>query len=92
METSVYPQLVSLTGIPLRQTINESDKQFYRAALAAPAAHAAIVVAFDGDEIDSAVHAHPAGLSKFCRISAPGQPSATIYVSNTQALNKGTER
>ena len=26
MDTSVYPQLVALTGIPLRQTINESDK------------------------------------------------------------------
>ena len=49
METSVYPQLVALTGIPLRQTINESDEQFYTAALAAPATHAAIVLAFDGD-------------------------------------------
>ena len=43
------------TGIPLRQTINESDKEFYQAALAAPAAHAAVVLAFDGDEIDRAV-------------------------------------
>ena len=63
MDTSVYPQLVALTGIPLRQTINESDKQFYTAALAAPASHAAIVLAFDGDAIDQAVKAHPAGLS-----------------------------
>ena len=37
MNTSVYPELVALTGIPLRQTINESDKEFYRDALAAPA-------------------------------------------------------
>src|SRR6185437_13591318 len=42
METSVYPNLVAFTGIPLRQTINESDKEYYSAALAAPATHAAI--------------------------------------------------
>ncbi|MDE3188598.1 MAG: glycosyltransferase family 39 protein [Acidobacteriota bacterium] len=92
METSVYPQLVTLTGIPLRQTINESDKQFYQAALAAPAAHAAIVLAFDGDEIDNAVHAHPGGLIAVQRFTAPGQPSATVYVSNTPALNKAPAR
>ena len=88
METSVYPQLVALTGIPLRQTINESDKQFYTAALAAPATHAAIVLAFDGDEIDNAVRAHPAGLIFVRRFSAPGQASATVYVSDTPLLDK----
>ena len=56
MDTSVYPEIVSLTGIPLRQTINESDLQFYRDALAAPAAYAALVLAFDGDEIDQAAN------------------------------------
>lgn len=81
METSVYPQLVTCTGIPLRQTINESDKQFYSAALADPAAHAAIVVAFDGDEIDHAVKAHPEGLKVVGRFYAKGQPSATVYIS-----------
>jgi hypothetical protein len=88
MDTSVYPQLVTLTGIPLRQTINESDKQFYTAALAAPAAHAAIVLAFDGDAIDQAVKAHPDGLTLIRQFSFPGQPSATVYVSDTQALNE----
>jgi hypothetical protein len=82
METSVYPNLVTCTGIPLRQTINESDKAFYSAALADPAAHAAIVLSFDGDEIDRAVHAHPDGLTAVGRYYAPGQPSATIYVSS----------
>lgn len=81
METSVYPQLVTCTGIPLRQTINESDKQFYTAALAAPAEHAAIVVAFDGDEVDQAVKAHPEGLEEVGRFHAHGQPSATVYIS-----------
>lgn len=81
MNTSLYPELVSLTGIPLRQTLNESDKQYFTAALAAPAAHAAIVIAFDGDEVDRAVKAHPQGLTLIRRFRAKGQPSATIYVS-----------
>jgi hypothetical protein len=83
METSVDPELVALTGIPLRQTINESDLEVYTDALAAPAAHAALVLAFDGDEIDQAVKAHPAGLTAGQHFSAPGQPPATIYVSDT---------
>jgi hypothetical protein len=83
MDTSVYPQIVALTGIPLRQTINESDKEFYRDALAAPAAHAAIVLAFDDDEVSQAVAAHPAGLREVRRFSAPGQPTGTLYVSDT---------
>jgi hypothetical protein len=87
METSVYPQLVALTGIPLRQTINESDKQFYTAALAAPATHAAVVLAFEGDAIDHAVVAHPQGLTLVGRFKAPGQPSASVYVSDTPAQN-----
>jgi hypothetical protein len=91
MITSVDPEIVALTGIPLRQTINESDLEIYRAALAAPAAHAAIVLAFDGDEVDRAVRAHPAALTALRRFTAPGQPSGTLYVSGTpasQALNK----
>ena len=83
METSVYPNLVAFTGIPLRQTINEGDAEFYAAALADPAKHAAIVVAFDGDEIDRAVKAHPEGLTAVGRFAAPGQPTATVYVSGT---------
>jgi hypothetical protein len=83
MITSSDPQIVALTGIPLRQTINESDLEVYRAALTAPAAHAAFVLAFDGDEVDQAVRAHPAGLAVLRRFSAPGQPSVTLYVSDT---------
>jgi hypothetical protein len=82
METSVYPELVSRTGIPLRQTINESDLGLYQSALAAPAASAAIVVGFDGDEIDAAVKAHPEGLKAVGRFTARGQASGTIYVSD----------
>ena len=81
MDTSSYPEIVSLTGIPLRQTINESDLDVWRTALAAPASHAAIVVAFDGDAVDRAVKAHPADLFVAGRFIAKGQPSATVYLS-----------
>jgi hypothetical protein len=93
MDTSLDPEIVALTGIPLRQTINESDLQVYRDALDAPASHAALVLAFDGDEVDRAVRAHPSGLSAYRRFSAPFQPSATLYVSGTPdatTLNNGT--
>ena len=83
MDTSVYPEIVAFTGIPLRQTICESDLELYSAALAAPATHAAIVLAFDGDEIDRAVKAHPDGLIAVRRFSTVGKPSGTIYVSGT---------
>ncbi len=82
MNTSAYPEIVSLTGIPLRQTINESDLGIFRAALAAPSTHAAIVVAFDGDEVDRAVKAHPQNLDIAGRFTAPGQPSTTVYISS----------
>jgi hypothetical protein len=87
MNTSLYPEIVAFTGIPLRQTINESDLEIYRSALASPATHAAIIVAFDGDEIDTAVKAHLADLTLMSSFSAEGQPSATIYVS-TKWLNR----
>jgi hypothetical protein len=95
MDTSLNPEIVALTGIPLRQTINEADLEVYRDALTAPASHAALVLAFDGDEVDGAVHAHPAGLTVYRRFSAPFQPSATLYVSGTPdatTLNNRTVR
>jgi hypothetical protein len=88
MVTSVYPNLVAFTGMPLRQTINESDLEVYREALTAPATHAAIVLAFDGDEIDRAVKAHPEGLTAVRRFWTPGQPAGTIYVSGTPVLTQ----
>ena len=92
MNTSVFPQLVSLTGVPLRQTINESDKEFYSEALSAPASHAAIVLAFEGDEIDRAVHAHPDGLTLIRRFNAHGQPEGSVYVSDTQRGTNNRQR
>ena len=81
MNTSTYPEIVAFTGIPLRQTINESDLALWRAALEAPASHAAIVVAFDGDEVDLAIKAHPEGLTVEGRFTAENQPAATVYSS-----------
>jgi hypothetical protein len=81
MNTSIYPEIVAFTGIPLRQTINESDLQIFRDALAAPAAHAAIVVTFGGDGVDKAVKAHPDDLVAVGHFTANGQPPATIYLS-----------
>jgi hypothetical protein len=87
MDTSAYPEVVAYTGIPLRQTINESDLEVFRAALADPAGHAAIVVCFRGDDIDRAVRAHPQGLAVVAHFNANTQPPATIYVS-TQWMDK----
>ena len=64
MIASVHPELVALAGIPLRRTISESDKQFYAPHWQAPAAHAAIVLAFDGDEIDRAVKGAPSRVAR----------------------------
>jgi hypothetical protein len=85
METSVDPEIVARTGIPLRQTINEADLAIWDAALAAPSAHAAIVLAFDGDAVDGAVKAHPEGLRAVAHFRANGQPAGTLYVSDTPA-------
>jgi len=83
METSVFPSLVAQTGIPFRQTINEADLKIFDDALAAPAAHASLVLAFDGDSVDEAVKLHPCGLVAINRFHAHGQPSATLYRSET---------
>jgi hypothetical protein len=86
MDTSVYPELVAFTGIPLCQTINESDLAIYSDALSAPAEHADLVLAFDGDQIDRAVKEHPLGLRELYRFRTSGQPAGTIYTSdNAQA-------
>jgi hypothetical protein len=83
MDTSVYPQIVAISGIPLRQTINESDREYYQAALEAPAQHVSLILTLAGDAIEQAIHEHPAGLTQAGTFSAPGQPAVTLYVSDT---------
>ena len=69
------------------------DRSFPTAtALADPAHHAAIVLAFDGDDIDRAVKDHPAGLRAIQRFDAPGQDFGTVYVSGTPPISKAVER
>ena len=72
-------------GIPLRQTINEGDHDSFQAALAAPAAHAAYVVAIAGDPVSTAVAAHPEGLTELTILCTTGQPCARIYQSERTA-------
>jgi 4-amino-4-deoxy-L-arabinose transferase-like glycosyltransferase len=87
MNTSMYPSFISHSGLTYSQTVNESDKEWYWAALGAPAAHADIVLAFAGDEIDKAVHAHPEHLRVYQRFHSPNQgwdqADATLYLSDT---------
>ena len=68
-------------GIPLRQTINETDYDSWRAALDDPAAHAAYVVAFEGDAVFEAVAEHHDGLLEVSIIGGTGQRSAHVYQS-----------
>ena len=90
MDTSTFPSIVPNAGLTYRQTINESDKEFYWAALAAPAAHVSIVLAFAGDDIDKAVKAHPDHLRVYRSFHAQSkgwdQLDATIYVTDTFPL------
>jgi hypothetical protein len=88
MNTSVHPEFVAFSGIPLRQTINESDREYLQAALAVPAKEAAIVIAFEGDDVDRAVRAHPEGLRPVAHFAMKDQPAGTIYVSDTYASNR----
>lgn len=69
-------------GIPLRQTLNESDYDSWKAALAAPAEHAAYVIAIAGDPVSAAVAARPEGLTELVVLCTTGQPCARIYRSD----------
>jgi len=69
-------------GLPLRQTVNEDDRDSWKAALAAPAEHAAYVVAIAGDQVSTAVAEHPEGLTELSILCTTGQPCARIYRSD----------
>ena len=68
-------------GIPLRQTVNEEDRDSWQAALKAPAEHAAFVVAIAGDAVSKAVAEHPEGLTEMTILCTTGQPCARVYQS-----------
>jgi len=92
MNTSLFPSIVPHAGLTYAQTINESDKEFYWAALGDPAAHVAIVLAFVGDDIDKAVKARPQHLRVYrtfhSRSKGWDQLDATIYVTDTFPLTQ----
>jgi hypothetical protein len=68
-------------GIPLKQTINETDYDSWHAALEDPAGRAAYVIAMEGDPVAKAVAEHPDGLQELSITCTTGQPCARIYQS-----------
>lgn len=82
METSSYPGIVVRAGMSLKQTINESDKEFYSAALNDPAAHVDVAVGFAGDDVEAAMARAHGKFEPVWKFDAMGQPAATLYVSD----------
>ena len=81
MYNSDHVGALQQAGIPLKRTLNEGDHDSWQAALHAPAAHAAYVVAIAGDAVSQAVKAHPDGLTELTVLCTTGQPCARIYRS-----------
>lgn len=81
MAESAHVGALQNAGIPLRQTINESDYDSWHAALQAPAENAAYIVALAGDDVSKAVAEHPEGLQELTILCSTGQPCARIYQS-----------
>jgi hypothetical protein len=73
---------LQIAGIPLKQTVGESDWESWSQALQAPAQHAAYVVALGDDQVMQAVKAHPDGLTELAVLCTTGQPCARIYRSD----------
>lgn len=72
---------LQMAKIPLRQTINETDYDSFHAALAAPAQHAAYVIAFGDDPVAKAVAEHPEHLNELVVLCTFGQTCARVYQS-----------
>jgi len=68
-------------GFPLRQTINEGNYRYWQSTLMSPASMADYVVATQGDQVDTAVKAHPQGLEAVVVVQAWRQNPITIYRS-----------
>jgi hypothetical protein len=90
MQESDHIGALQDAGIPLRQTINESDYDSWHAALQAPGDHAAFVVALAGDTVSKAVEQHPEGLQELTILCSTGQPCARIYQSEHLAVTGPT--
>lgn len=68
-------------GIPLKQTINETDWDSWNAALKDPAGQAPYAIALDNDPVAKAVAEHPQGLDEISITCGSGQPCARLYQS-----------
>jgi hypothetical protein len=82
MQESDHVGALQQAGIPLKQTINETDYDSFHAALADPAKHAAYVIAMGNDEVAKAVHQHPQDLTELVVLCTTGQSCARVYKSN----------
>jgi hypothetical protein len=82
MYNSDHIGAIQQAGLELRQFLNEYDRDSWNAALAAPADHAAFVVAIEGDPVSRAVKEHPQGLTELTVLCTTGQPCARIYQSD----------
>jgi hypothetical protein len=89
MQESDHIGALQDAGIPLRQTINESDYDSWHAALGDPAGHAAYVVAMEGDAVSKSVAEHPEGLQELTVLCSTGQPCARIYQSERYQTDRG---
>ena len=90
MYNSDHVGALQQAGIPLRQTLNESDRDSFQAALARPAESAAYVVAIAGDQVAKAVAEHPEGLTELTVLCTTGQPCARTYHSDRYAPSSAT--
>ncbi|HTF64622.1 MAG TPA: glycosyltransferase family 39 protein [Edaphobacter sp.] len=82
MYNSDHVGALQRAGIPLKQTISETDYDTWKVALADPAKHAAYVIAIAGDPVSSAVTAHPDGLTELVVLCTTGQPCMRVYRSS----------
>lgn len=82
MYSSDHIGAVQQAGLPLRQFLNEYDRDSWKVALADPADKAAYVVAIAGDPVSMAVEEHPEGLTELTVLCTTGQPCARVYQSN----------
>jgi hypothetical protein len=81
IQNSDHIGALQMAGIPLKQTVGESDWDSWSRALAAPAEHAAYVVSMGDDAVAKAVKAHPEGLDEMSVLCTSGQPCARFYKS-----------
>ena len=82
MYESDHVGALQMAKIPLRQTINETDYDSFHAALAAPASHAAYVIAIGDDPVSQAVKEHSEHLNELVVLCTYGQTCARVYQSD----------